>query len=428
MFIDRAKIRAKAGDGGRGCVAFRREKGVPHGGPSGGDGGRGGSIILVSDRHMRTLVDFQFRPEFKAKRGQLGMGSQCHGRDAEDIVAKVPPGTVVRDAETGAVLADLREDGQSVVAAGGGRGGRGNMNFATSTRQAPRWAEPGGRGEERMVELELRLLADVGLVGLPNAGKSLLLSKVSAAHPEVAAYPFTTKEPNLGVVALGPGESFVVADLPGLIEGAHRGAGLGHEFLRHVSRTRVIVHVVDVGWEKAAKDLAKDYDTIVAELRLHDPDLLRRPLIVAGNKMDMPGAKKRFEELARHARKRGAKTVLPVSALTGDGIGPLLRAMEKSVEGAPVPELKLGEAAEPILRPRGVAGVKIVLDQRGRFIVRSKEAERAAAAAKTGTKKGIRALQDELGRLGVNEALEAAGANEGDAVVIGDLELEYQPD
>jgi len=429
MFIDRVKIRVKAGDGGKGCVAFRREKGVPEGGPNGGDGGNGGSVILVAGRHMRTLIDFQFRPEFKAGRGQHGLGSQCHGWTADDLVAQVPLGTVVRDAETGAVLADLVKDGDTFLAAKGGRGGRGNMNFANSTRQSPRWAEAGTRGEERMIELELRILADIGLLGLPNAGKSLLLSKISAAHPEVAAYPFTTKSPNLGVVSLGRSESFVVADLPGLIEGAHDGVGLGHAFLRHVSRTKVLVHVVDVGWDKTIKEMEKEYDVIVAELRQYDPDLMKRPRIVVGNKMDMPGAKKRFDALVKHAKKRGIKVVYPMSALTGEGVDRVVRAMQKTLADAPEPVLKLpGSGIVQVLRPKGFSRVRVVLDQRGRFLVLGKEVERASARADSKSAKSLKALHLELKKLGVEEALIAAGAKAGDEIRIGDLELEFEPD
>jgi len=429
MFIDRVKIRVKAGDGGKGCVAFRREKGVPEGGPSGGDGGNGGSVILIADRHMRTLIDFQFRPEFKAGRGQHGLGSQCHGWTAENLIARVPLGTVVRDVLSGSVLADLVKDGDSFLAAKGGRGGRGNMNFASSTRQAPRWAEPGTLGEERMLELELRILADVGLLGLPNAGKSLLLSKVSAARPEVAAYPFTTKSPNLGVVSLGKGESFVVADLPGLIEGAHDGVGLGHAFLRHVSRTKVLVHVVDVGWEKTAKEMEKEYDIIVAEIRQYDADLVKRPRIVVGNKMDMPGAKKRFDALVKHAKKRGVKVVYPMSALTGEGVDRVVRAMQKALADAPEPVLKLpGSGIVQVLRPKGLSRVRVVLDQRGRFLVLGKEVERASARAESKSAKSLKALHVELKKLGVEDALLAAGAKTGDEVRIGDMELEFEPD
>jgi len=252
---------------------------------------------------------------------------------------------------------------------------------------------------------------------------------VSAARPEVAAYPFTTKSPNLGVVSLGRGESFVVADLPGLIEGAHDGVGLGHAFLRHVSRTKVLVHVVDVGWEKTDKEIIKEYDTIVAEIRQYDPDLVRRPRIVVGNKMDMPGAKKRFEVLARHAKKKGVKVVFAMSALTGDGVDKVVRAMQKALVDAPEPVLKLpGSGIVQVLRPRGQARVRVVLDQRGRFLVLGKEVERASAKADSKTAKSLKALHVELKKLGVEEALIAAGAKAGDEIRIGDLELEFEPD
>jgi GTP-binding protein len=426
MFIDKSTIKVKAGDGGRGCVAFRREKGVPHGGPSGGDGGAGGSIILRADAHLRTLIDFKFRPEYNARRGQHGLGSQCSGRNAEDMIVLVPPGTVVRDLGTGTVIADLVRSGQEAVVAKGGRGGRGNQHFATSTRQAPDWAYPGEVGEARTLELELRVIADVGLVGLPNAGKSLLLSKISAAHPQVAAWPFTTKTPELGVVSLGPNESFVVADLPGLIEGAHAGVGLGHEFLRHVSRTRILVHVIDVGTEKTAKELKHDHDVILDELKQYDPILLKRPRVLAGNKMDMPGAKARFDALAKHAKRRGAAETLPLSALTGDGIPRILRAMQKSLQGAPIPVLTVPEPPPALLTPRGRRRVSVVRDIKGKFIVRSRAIERAVAGAELGERKGLRMLQRQLTELGVDEALVRAGAKVGDIVQIGALEFEYK--
>jgi GTP-binding protein len=425
MFVDRAAIRVKAGDGGRGCVAFRREKGVPHGGPSGGDGGRGGDVVLVADVHMRTLIDFQFRPEYKAGRGGHGEGSQCSGRDSEDLLVRVPPGTIVRE-KGGGVMADLVADGNRVVGARGGMGGRGNQHFATSRWQTPKWAEPGEAGEERRLELELRVLADAGLVGLPNAGKSLLLSKISAAHPKVANYPFTTREPQLGVVSLGLNESFVVADLPGLIEGAHLGAGLGHEFLRHISRTRVLVHLIDVGTELPVKDILKGYDTILAEIGEYDSRLLKRPRVVGANKMDMPGAEKRFEALARHAKKRGVKEVHQLSALTGKGVDRLVRAVQKALASAPVPELGLEE--EPgMLAPRGVPRVRIVRDQRGTFLIRNKELEKAVARLDAHSKEDLRALQGDMTRLGVDEALARAGIKRGDWVRVGDLVFQYEP-
>ena len=427
MFVDRATIRVKAGDGGRGCVAFRRERGVPHGGPFGGDGGAGGSIVFRADEHLRTLIDFQFRPEYKAKNGGMGLGSQCSGRNAEDLVVLVPPGTLVREPATGRIFGDLVTPGQTALVAKGGHGGKGNQHFATSRRQAPDWAYPGERGEARTLELELRVIADVGLVGLPNAGKSLLLSKVSAAHPKVAAYPFTTKEPQLGVVSLGPGTSFVVADLPGLLEGAHRGVGLGHEFLRHVARTRVLVHVLDVGEEKPVADLKHDHDVILDELRQYDPVLLQRPRVFAGNKMDMPGAEARFAAVAKHAKRRGAVEALPLSALTGSGLPRLLRGMQKALQDAPVPALSLPEPVPVLITPRGRPRVRVVRDYQNRFVLRGREIERAVAGADLKDRAGLGRLQAELTRLGVDEALARAGAKAGEIVQIGSLEFEYEP-
>ena len=426
MFVDRAVIRIKAGDGGRGCVAFRREKGVPHGGPSGGDGGKGGDVVFVADHHLRTLIDFQYRPEYKAGRGGHGEGSQCSGHDSPDLVVRVPLGTIIREAGGGRVLADLAAEGARVVAARGGQGGRGNQHFATSRWQTPQWAEPGEAGEAKKLELELRVLADAGLVGLPNAGKSLLLSRISAARPKVANYPFTTKEPQLGVVSLGRDESFVVADLPGLIEGAHLGAGLGHEFLRHVSRTRVLVHLVDVGTEFPVKDILKGYDTILEEIGEYDAGLLKRPRVLGANKMDMPGAESRYKALVKHARKRGTGEVFPVSALTGKGVDRLVRAVQKALSGAPVPDLGL-EAEPATMAPRGVSRVRVVRDQRGTFLVRNKELEKMVAKTDQHSKAGLHGLQDAFARMGVDEALVRAGARRGDWVRVGDLIFRYEP-
>ena len=284
-FVDRVKIYVKAGDGGPGCVSFRREKYVPRGGPDGGDGGDGGDVILLADPQLLTLYDFYHQVHFRAENGRPGQGKKMKGRDGEDLILRVPVGTVVMDAETGEVLGDLTEPYQTLIVARGGKGGRGNAHFATPTRQAPRFAEPGKPGEERWLILELKLIADVGLVGLPNAGKSTLLSRISAARPKIADYPFTTLEPNLGVVKLPDGETFVVADLPGLIEGAHKGVGLGHEFLRHVERTRVLLFVLSVDRE----DLYADYQVLKKELKLYNPALLQKDYLIAINKIDLLG-------------------------------------------------------------------------------------------------------------------------------------------
>ncbi|NPV72018.1 MAG: GTPase ObgE [Firmicutes bacterium] len=322
MFVDKAKINVKSGDGGNGCVAFRREKFIPRGGPSGGDGGRGGDVTFVVDPGMRTLMDFKHKVHFKAGRGEHGQGSNMAGRDAEDLYIRVPPGTIVKD-ETGAsVLADLTSGGQTFVIARGGRGGRGNARFATSVRQAPRFAEPGKPGEERWVVLELKLLADVGIIGFPNAGKSTLLSRVTNARPKIADYEFTTISPNLGVVELENGQSFVLADIPGLIEGAHEGKGLGHEFLRHVERTRVLLHMVDAAGT-AGRDPVSDFHVINREIALYTPRLAALPQVVALNKMDLPAAGENASRLRSEIARSGFH-VFEVSAVTGQGIRDLM--------------------------------------------------------------------------------------------------------
>jgi GTP-binding protein len=331
LFIDTAKIFIKGGDGGKGIVAFQREKYVPFGGPSGGDGGDGGSVVMLCDRGLRTLVDFRYRTQFKAGRGMHGQGDNKFGKSGDDVVVRVPPGTIIKDAETGDILWELMGDGERVVAAKGGKSGRGNARFATSTNQAPRYSESGKPGEERWIHLELKTLADAGLVGLPNAGKSTLLSRVSAARPKIADYPFTTLEPNLGVVDLGEGKSFVLVDIPGLIEGAHAGKGLGHEFLRHVERTRVLIHLVDAsGFE--GRDPVEDYRTLRSELALYDPALAERPFIVAANKIDLPESRPNFERL-RSAVAEGVE-VFAVSAVTGEGIRELMRAVSRKIDAS----------------------------------------------------------------------------------------------
>ncbi len=284
-FIDYAKIYVKAGDGGRGCMSFRREKHVPRGGPNGGDGGRGGNIIFRAAKELNTLLDLRYQREYRAERGEHGMGSNMHGRDGIDMVVPVPVGTLIKDAESGQVIADLDHDGAEVIAAKSGWGGLGNSHFATSTRQAPRYAQPGEPGEEKWLELELKLLADVGLVGLPNAGKSTLISVISAARPKIADYPFTTLVPNLGVVKMEDLRSFVVADIPGIIEGAHTGTGLGFQFLRHIERTAILLHLVDIS-DTVTTDPVEDFEKITRELVLYSADLAGKTSVVAGNKHD----------------------------------------------------------------------------------------------------------------------------------------------
>ncbi|NPB09197.1 MAG: GTPase ObgE [Thermodesulfobacteria bacterium] len=329
-FVDRAKIYVKAGDGGHGCVSFRREKYVPRGGPDGGDGGDGGDVILEASSQLHTLYDFHHQTHFRAESGRPGMGKKMKGRDGRDLILRVPVGTVVRDAETGEILYDFTRDGERFVVARGGRGGRGNARFATPTRQAPRFAEPGEPGEERWINLELKLIADVGLVGLPNVGKSTLLSRLTAAKPKIADYPFTTLSPNLGVVKLSDDRTFVIADIPGLIEGAHEGVGLGHDFLRHIERTRAILHVLDASRLEECK---KDFEVINRELAHYHPKLLEKPTAIALNKIDLVPDREKLEEIKRYFEEKGYPVYL-ISAVTGEGLKELLEGLWKLVQKA----------------------------------------------------------------------------------------------
>jgi GTP-binding protein len=345
MFIDEAKIRVKAGDGGNGCMAFRREKFVPRGGPSGGDGGKGGDIVMESSERHNTLVHFRFNPEHTAERGRHGEGSNKTGRDGVGVVLKVPVGTIVYDDETGDKLFEFSKPDQSFVIAHGGRGGRGNARFATSVHQAPREHEAGREGEEHTYRLELKLLADVGLVGYPNVGKSTLISRISAARPKIADYPFTTLQPNLGVVAVGDAKSevsFVVADIPGLIEGAHEGAGLGTQFLRHIERTRLLVHLVDVSDSSGRPDVVKDVEVILGELSSFGAHLDEKPMIMAASKIDAVN-KKKLADLKRYCKKHKLK-LYEISAVTGKGIEELKYAMAEEVQK--FRERELSEALE----------------------------------------------------------------------------------
>ncbi|HEY5610691.1 MAG TPA: GTPase ObgE [Thermoanaerobaculia bacterium] len=326
MFIDQASIRVKAGDGGRGCVAFRREKFVPKGGPSGGDGGDGGSIFVEATSRLNTLYHLQFRREWKAGRGEHGMGSNCSGREGEDVVIELPIGSIVRDPESGELVADLTTEGQRVLVAHGGRGGLGNQHFANSRRQAPRFAQPGTEGEERGLEIELKLIADVGLIGLPNAGKSTLISVISAAKPKIADYPFTTLVPNLGVVAPNDEETFVVADIPGLIEGAHEGHGLGDRFLRHVERTALLVQLVDLS---ANEHPSHDAEVVARELERYSSTLAKKPRMICGSKLDsaVEGAS---GDLRAYAKREGFD-YHEISAVVGTGVPPLIRKLAEIV-------------------------------------------------------------------------------------------------
>src|SRR5260221_275629 len=344
MFIDEAKIRVKAGDGGNGCMAFRREKYVPRGGPSGGDGGKGGDVIMESSERHNTLVHFRFNPEYKAQRGRHGEGSNRTGREGVDVLLKVPVGTIVYDDETGEKVHDFSHPDDRIVIACGGRGGRGNARFATSTHQAPREHEPGRPGEDRVFRLELKLLADVGLVGYPNVGKSTLISRISAARTKIADYPFTTLQPNLGVVSIGemPHEdSYVVADIPGLIEGAHTGAGLGIQFLRHIERTRVLAHLIDISDASGRPDPVKDFGVIMGELARFDAGLEKKPMMVVATKMDVPNPEK-LAKLRKHCKKLKLD-LLEISAVTGQGVQELKYAI-----GRRVVEARAGATVQPV--------------------------------------------------------------------------------
>ncbi len=333
-FVDEVEIRVKAGDGGNGAVAFRREKYVDKGGPSGGDGGHGGSVIFRATEQLTTLLDFRFQQQHVARNGQHGMGSDMNGKGSDDLTIDVPVGTLFRDSKTDELLCDLSVPGQTFVAAKGGRGGLGNINFATSTRQTPRFAQPGTLGEEKLITLELKLLADVGLLGFPNAGKSTLISRLSRARPKVADYPFTTLVPNLGVVAYKERKSFVMADIPGLIEGASEGAGLGHQFLRHVERCRVLVHLVDLSAGAEGRKPVKDFDTINRELIRYSAVLSKKPQVVVANKLDLPDAREALPAFMAAMAKRGI-AVLPLSGATGEGHDALLDACAQILFSAP---------------------------------------------------------------------------------------------
>jgi len=419
MFFDEAKIYVKGGDGGDGCIAFRREKFVPFGGPSGGNGGPGGSVTLVVDRNLNTLIYFRRKIHFKAERGGRGSGKNQQGGTGQDLFIPVPPGTIVYDADSGDALADLVKDGQQVVVARGGRGGRGNAVFASPTNQTPRLAEHGEPGQERWLRLELKLIADVGIVGVPNAGKSTLLSVVSAARPKIADYPFTTLEPNLGVVTIDGHHSFVLADVPGLIEGASQGAGLGHQFLRHVERTRLIVHLLD----GAAQDPLADYQAINHELAEFSQRLAARPQIVVLTKMDLPDAQAWWPLVQEAMGERGVEAHA-ISAVTGQGVQALMRRAFELLQSLPAAE-PAGEVAMVIRPAEDENAFKIEREQDG-WRVRGVRAERVAAMTPFGVPEAAARFQRQLAAMGVTAALERAGVQPGDLVRIGEQELEWQ--
>jgi GTP-binding protein len=424
MFLDRVKIWVRAGDGGDGAATFRKEAHVPRGGPDGGDGGRGGSVYLEVDPGQTTLRDFQYRHHFKATPGGRGTRARRHGKAGDDLVLEVPPGTAILDDASGALLADLVATGQRAIVARGGRGGLGNTHFKTSTHQAPKHAQKGEPGEEHWLRLELRLIADIGLVGLPNAGKSTLLAAVTAAQPKIADYPFTTLEPNLGVMDLGEDDERrpTIADVPGLIEGASSGAGLGHAFLRHVERTRVLIHVVD----GSDRDPEWDHEVIREELRAHDPALLDKPMLVAFNKIDLPAAAASWPAFAR-ARRGVGREVVGISAATGEGLDTFRARVAVLLPS----EEQLAEPPEPagvVVHRIDAMGDGFVVerDGDGAFRVRGKRIERIAAQTNFDVEESAERFQRDLERLGIDAELRRAGVTAGDLVRIGGAELEWE--
>ena len=421
MFIDSAKIKIKAGDGGNGAVSFRREKYVAAGGPDGGDGGRGGDIIFQVDDNLSTLADFRYKRKYAAGRGGDGRGKRCSGKKGEDLVISVPRGTLLRDAETGRLVADLSGDEPQVIAHGG-RGGWGNSHFATPTRQVPNFAKPGTKGEELELSMELKLLADVGLVGFPNVGKSTLVSVVSEAKPQIANYHFTTLTPVLGVVRLGEGRSFVMADIPGLIEGASGGAGLGHQFLRHVERCRLLVHIVDVSGSEG-RDPCEDFRIINEELAKFDADLAARPMLVAGNKCDLTD-EETVESFRRFVEEQGYE-FFPLMAAISYGVEPLLNRVSELLSKLP-PILRYEPEPLPLLKPEDGASHEVhVTETDGVYIVEGDWLPQFIQSVNFDDYESLQYFQRVLISSGVIDALRAAGVQEGDTVRMYDLEFDF---
>jgi len=427
MFVDHVKVYVRGGDGGDGMVAFRREKYVPNGGPAGGDGGKGADVVFIVEEGLRTLMDFRYKRIFKADRGTHGMSANKHGAKASDLIIKVPPGTVVKDADTGETIADLVEHGQTAVIARGGRGGRGNSRFATPQNPAPELSEKGEPGFERNVVLELKVLADAGLVGFPSVGKSTLLSVVSAAKPKIAEYHFTTIVPNLGMVETDDHRSFVMADLPGLIEGAHEGVGLGHQFLRHIERTRVIIHVIDMSGMEG-RDPYEDYVTINEELKQYNMRLTERPQVIVANKMDMPDSEENLKKF-REKMPEDAQ-IFPISALSRQGLSNLLFAVTDLVEVTPEFPL-IDEAADEsessVLYKHESQGdgFEITRDPDGSFVLSGYAIERLFKMTDFSREDSIRRFARQMRGMGIDDALRERGAENGDTVRLMEFEFEF---
>lgn len=426
MFVDEVEIKVKSGSGGNGVIAFRREKFVPRGGPSGGDGGKGGDVVMLPDARLTTLIDFRYKRNYKAERGADGGQKNMSGKNGDDLTLKVPVGTQVYDADTGDLVADLVTEGEPFVIAKGGRGGRGNQHFATPTAQTPRIAENGEPGEERSLRLELKLLADVGLIGFPNVGKSTLIAQVSAARPKIADYPFTTLVPNLGVVRLGEYRSFVMADIPGLIEGAHAGAGLGDRFLRHIERTRLLVHIIDVSGF-TDRNPFEDFDAINRELDLYSAKLSELPQVLALNKIDVSGAGEIAEPLAQALCGRGFR-VFPISAATGEGVQRLINFLgEELLRLDSLQPEPTGSGEVVLITPEKVDEGKFEARKVGdhEFVIEGKGIARTVAMSNLNSDEAVRRLHRKLERLGVLKKLEELGVENGDSVTIGAIEFDY---
>ncbi|SET82835.1 GTP-binding protein [Oceanobacillus limi] len=424
MFVDQVSVYVKAGDGGNGLVAYRREKYVPKGGPAGGDGGNGGDVIFKVDEGLNTLMDFRYNRHFKAKRGENGMSKTQHGRNADPLVVPVPPGTTVIDEDTSQVIADLTTHEQEAIIVKGGRGGRGNTRFASPRNPAPDFAENGEPGQERNIKVELKLIADVGLVGFPSVGKSTFLSVVSAAKPKIADYHFTTLAPNLGVVETSDQRSFVLADLPGLIEGAHEGVGLGHQFLRHVERTRVIIHVIDMAGTEG-RDPFEDYKKINQELQEYDAKLITRPQIIAANKMDMPDAEENLEKFKSQLDKD--TPVYPISALTKDGLRDILFAVADLLDTIPKVAPKLEETEEKVVYKyeKEDKGFEITRDDDGAYVLSGVKIEKLFKMTDFARDEAIQRFARQLRTMGVDDALRKRGAEDGDTIRLMDFEFEF---
>jgi GTP-binding protein len=422
LFYDYTKINVKAGDGGNGCSAVRREKFVPFGGPAGGDGGKGGDIILRADSGLRTLVDFRYQTHYKGDRGEHGEGSSMHGRNAKDLLLRVPVGTIVKDSETGKILADLITPGQEYTAAKGGRGGKGNKHFKSRKNTAPTFAENGDMGEESWLILELKLLADVGLVGFPNVGKSTIISQVSAAKPKIADYHFTTLSPNLGLVKLEQGESFVMADIPGLIEGAAEGAGLGHRFLRHTERTKVLIHVVDISGSEN-RNPVEDFHLINKELAKYSDRLIKRPMVIAANKMDITGAEEKLEEFKKEIT---GYEIFPVSAATGEGLKELVYHVYRVLQTVPE-DIHVEEVPEDQVKVTKVEEeISFYVKKDGNvFYVLGDEIERLYHKTQFSSDEAMLRFINILEKMGVVDELRNKGAKDGDTIVVKDIEFDF---